>query len=44
VPKTIAELMPQTKELEAALIEGEVILVNPQDKKVVAVITPQPQR
>ena len=43
VPKTIAELMPQTKGLEAAMIEGEVILVDPQGKKVVAVITPQPQ-
>jgi hypothetical protein len=43
VPKTIAELMPQTKGLEAALIGGEVILVNPRDKKVIAVITPQPQ-
>jgi hypothetical protein len=43
VPKTIAELMPQTKGMEAALIEGEVILVNPRDKKVIAVIMPQPQ-
>jgi Protein of unknown function (DUF1236) len=43
VPKTIAELMPQTKGLEAAQIEGEVILVNPRDKKVIAVITPQAQ-
>lgn len=42
VPKTIAELMPQTKELEAGLVEGEVILVEPQGKKIVAVITPQP--
>jgi Protein of unknown function (DUF1236) len=43
VPKTIAELMPQTNGLEAALVEGEVILVEPQGKKIVAVITPQPQ-
>jgi hypothetical protein len=43
VPKTIAELMPQTKGMEAALVEGEVILVNPRDKKVIAVITSQPQ-
>ncbi len=43
VPKRIAELMPQTKGLETALIEGEVILVNPRDKKVISVITPQPQ-
>ena len=44
VPATIAELIPQTKGLEAALVEGEVILVDPQGKKVIAVITPQPQR
>jgi hypothetical protein len=43
VPETIAELIPQTKGLEAALVEGEVILVDPQAKKVIAVITPQPQ-
>ena len=42
VPKTIVELMPQTKGLEAAMIEGEVILVDPQGKKVLAVITPMP--
>jgi hypothetical protein len=42
VPKTIAELMPQTKGLEAALVEGEVLLVDSRDKKVIAVITPQP--
>ena len=43
VPKTIAELMPQTKGLEAALVEGEVLLVDPREKKVIAVITAQPQ-
>jgi hypothetical protein len=42
VPNAIAELMPQTKGLESAFVEGEVILVDPQGKKVVAVITPQP--
>jgi hypothetical protein len=42
VPATIAELMPQTKGFEAALVEGEVILVDPQGKKVIAVLTPQP--
>jgi hypothetical protein len=42
VPNAIAELMPQTKGLESALVEGEVILVDPQGKKVIAVITPQP--
>jgi len=44
VPATIAELIPQAKGLEAALVEGEVILVDPQGKKVIAVITPPPQR
>ena len=43
VPKTIAELMPQTRGLEAALVEGEVIPAEPQGKKIVGVITPQPQ-
>jgi hypothetical protein len=42
VPNAIAELMPQTKGLESALVEGEVILVDPQGKKVIAVITSQP--
>jgi Protein of unknown function (DUF1236) len=42
VPNAIAELMPQTKGLESALVEGEVILVDPEGKKVIAVITPQP--
>ena len=39
VPATVADLVPQTKGLEAALVEGEVVLVEPQGKKVVAVIT-----
>jgi hypothetical protein len=43
VPLTIAELIPQTKGLEAALVEGEVLLVDPRDKKVIAIITPQSQ-
>ena len=38
VPATIAELMPQTRGLESAMIEGQVVLVEPQGKKVVAVI------
>jgi len=41
VPATIVELVPQTKGLEAALVEGEVVLVEPQGKRVVAVITPE---
>src|SRR5258708_28823375 len=44
VPATIAELIPQTKGLEDALVEGEVILVDPQGNKVIAVITPHPKR
>ena len=42
VPATIADLLPQTKGLEAALVEGQVVLVEPQGKKVVAVITREP--
>jgi hypothetical protein len=38
VPATIADIMPQTKGLEAAMVEGQVLLVEPQGKKVVAVI------
>jgi len=44
VPATIAELIPRTEGLEAALVEGEVILVDPQGKKVIAVITRSPNR
>jgi hypothetical protein len=33
VPATIAELIPQAKGLEAALVEGEVILVDPQPQR-----------
>jgi Protein of unknown function (DUF1236) len=42
VPATVAELMPQTKGLESAIVEGQVVLVEPQGKKVVAVIVPEP--
>jgi hypothetical protein len=42
VPATIADLMPQTKGLEAALVEGQVILVEPDGKNVVAVIAQEP--
>jgi hypothetical protein len=34
--------MPQTKGLESAIVEGQVVLVEPQGKKVVAVIVPEP--
>jgi hypothetical protein len=42
VPATIADLMPQTKGLEAARVEGQVILVNPKDKQVLSVIAQEP--
>lgn len=38
VPPVIVQLMPQTKGLETALVEGQVLLVDPQNKQVVAVI------
>ena len=38
VPATIADIVPQTKGLEAAMVEGQVLLVEPQGKKIVAVI------
>jgi hypothetical protein len=38
VPATIAELIPQTKGLETAMVEGQVLLVEPEGKTVVAVI------
>jgi hypothetical protein len=41
VPGTIAELVPQTKGLEAAQVEGQVVLVEPKAKQVVAVIVPE---
>jgi hypothetical protein len=42
VPATITELIPQTKGLEAALVEGQVLLVEPEQKNVVAVIAQEP--
>jgi Protein of unknown function (DUF1236) len=38
LPAVIADIMPQTKGLEVAMVEGQVLLVEPQGKKVVAVI------
>jgi hypothetical protein len=38
VPATIADIMPQTMGLETAMVEGQVLLVEPQGKTVVAVI------
>ena len=37
-PATIADFMPQTKGLETAMVEGQVLLVEPQGKTIVAVI------
>ena len=42
VPATIANLMPQTKGLEATMVEGEVMLVDPASKQVLAVIAKEP--
>jgi hypothetical protein len=42
VPATIAELVPQTRGLDTAMVEGQVVLVEPQGNKVVAVIVPEP--
>ena len=38
VPATIADIVPQTKGPETAMVEGQVLLVEPQGKKIVAVI------
>ena|SRR5258708_7917001 len=42
VPATIADLMPQTKGLAVARVEGEVMLVDPGSKQVLTVIVPEP--
>jgi Protein of unknown function (DUF1236) len=42
VPATIVELMPQTKGLKAAQVEGQVVLVDPDSKRVLTVIVPEP--
>jgi hypothetical protein len=34
VPATIADLVPQTRGLESAMVEGQVVLVDPKDKHV----------
>ena len=38
VPAAIADIMPQTKGLETAMVEGELLLVEPEGKTIVAVI------
>jgi hypothetical protein len=42
VPATIADLMPQTKGLEATMVEGQVMLVDPRSKQVLVVIVKEP--
>jgi|ERR1700719_4540434 hypothetical protein len=42
VPATIADLMPQTRGLQATMVEGEVMLVDPKSKQVLAVIAREP--
>jgi hypothetical protein len=42
VPATIANLMPQTKGLESTMVEGQVVLVEPKSKQIVAVIVSEP--
>ncbi len=43
MPGTLAELMPQTKRFEVAMIEKQVVLVDPETKQIVAVITQEAQ-
>jgi hypothetical protein len=42
VPATIANLMPQTKGLDSTMVEGQVVLVEPKSKQIVAVIVSEP--
>lgn len=43
MPGTLADLMPQTKRFEVAMIEKQVVLVDPETKQIVAVITQETQ-
>jgi hypothetical protein len=38
LPKTIVDLMPQTKEYEYAMVANQVLLIDPKSKQVVEVI------
>jgi hypothetical protein len=38
LPAAITDIVPQTKGLETAMVEGQVLLVEPQGKMIVAVI------
>ncbi|HEY6334189.1 MAG TPA: hypothetical protein VI756_33045 [Blastocatellia bacterium] len=42
MPNSVAELIPQTKGLEVARVEGQVMLVDPKSKQVLTVVTQQP--
>ncbi len=39
IPATLAALIPATKDLEVAMVEKQVILVEPRSKTIVAVAT-----
>jgi hypothetical protein len=40
IPQTLVSLMPAVKGLEVTMIEKQVVLVDPNSKLIVAVITP----
>ena len=42
IPSSVAELIPQTKGLEVARVEGQVMLVDPESKQVLSVVTREP--
>jgi len=42
MPSSLAELIPQTKGLEVARVEGQVMLVDPNSKEVLSVVTQEP--
>jgi hypothetical protein len=42
VPSSVAELIPQTKGLDAARVEGQVMIVDPKSREVLSVVTQQP--
>jgi hypothetical protein len=43
MPGTLAELMPQAKRYNVAMIEKQVVLVDPATKQIAAVITQEAQ-
>jgi hypothetical protein len=42
MPSSVEELIPQTKGLEVARVEGQVMLVDPTSKQVLSVVTQEP--